>query len=89
MSNEEQQSVIVHISPEATAMNERQLYKIRLINQLKRQKLVLADLELRLPYADGPAYHQDKRRIAELKQEITALEIELEKLQQLEIHNHG
>ena len=39
----------------------------------RREKLIarqIAELEKYLPFADGPAYHQDRQKICELKAEL-------------------
>ena len=43
-------------------------------DQIRHLKVRIADLSDRLPYADGQAYYDDKRKIKKLKTELWALE---------------
>lgn len=43
-------------------------------DQIHHLKVRIADLSERLPYADGQAYYDDKRKIEKLKTELRALE---------------
>jgi len=43
-------------------------------DQIRHLKTRIADLSERLPYADGQAYYDDKRKIEKLKTELRALE---------------
>ena len=43
-------------------------------DQIHHIKAHIADLSERLPYADGQAYYDDKRKIEALKAELQALE---------------
>ena len=43
-------------------------------DQIRHMKVRIADLSERLPYADGQAYYEDKRKIEALRAELRALE---------------
>lgn len=43
-------------------------------DQIRHLKARIADLSERLPYADGQAYYDDKRKIEKLKTELWDLE---------------
>lgn len=43
-------------------------------DQIRHLKTRIADLSERLPYADGQAYYDDKRKIQALTAELRALE---------------
>jgi len=43
-------------------------------DQIRHLKARIADLSERLPYADGQAYYDDKRKIEALSAELWALE---------------
>lgn len=43
-------------------------------DQIRHLKTRIADLSERLPYADGQAYYDDKRKIEALSAELRALE---------------
>ena len=43
-------------------------------DQIRHLKVRIADLSEWLPYADGQAYYDDKRKIEKLKTELLALE---------------
>ena len=43
-------------------------------DQIRHLKTLIADLSERLPYADGQAYYDDKRKIQELTAELLELE---------------
>lgn len=43
-------------------------------DQIRHLKARIADLSERLPYADGQAYYDDKRKIEALSAELRALE---------------
>ena len=43
-------------------------------DQIRHLKIRIADLVEKLPYADGQAYYDDKRKIEKLKTELRALE---------------
>ena len=43
-------------------------------DQIRHLKTRIADLVEKLPYADGQAYYDDKRKIEKLKTELRALE---------------
>ena len=43
-------------------------------DQIRHLKARIADLSERLPYADGQAYYDDKRKIKALKAELLELE---------------
>ena len=43
-------------------------------DQIRHLKVRIADLVEKLPYADGQAYYDDKRKIEKLKTELRALE---------------
>lgn len=43
-------------------------------DQIRHLKTRIADLSERLPYADGQAYYDDKRKIQALTTELRALE---------------
>ena len=43
-------------------------------DQIRHLKVRIADLVEKLPYADGQAYYDDKRKIEALRAELRALE---------------
>ena len=43
-------------------------------DQIRHMKARIADLSERLPYADGQAYYEDKRKIKTLTAELIKLE---------------
>mgnify|MGYP000294824480 CR=1 FL=1 len=42
--------------------------------KIQTLKNSIEDLLSTLPYADGPAYYQDKRRLADLREQLRKLE---------------
>ena len=47
------------------------------LDSIRHLKSCIADLSERLPYADGQAYYDDKRKIEALKAELFSLESSL------------
>ena len=45
------------------------------LDSIRLLKSLIADLSERLPYADGQAYYDDKRKIEALKAELFQLEV--------------
>jgi len=42
--------------------------------QIESIQRLMEDIEIRLPYADGPAYYNDLERLRDLQAELKALE---------------
>lgn len=42
--------------------------------QIESIKRLMEDIEIRLPYADGPAYYNDLERLRDLRAELKELE---------------
>lgn len=46
--------------------------------EIQQIKNLMENIEIRLPYADGPAYYNDLERLRELRKELKVLEDTLE-----------